>query len=83
MTEKSPADVLNELIIEKYPTATKFARTINEDSTDVMRWRYGRSMMSTRAVVSICRLHPKIKPYQLNPKWVPEDLTFKFGAKKK
>jgi hypothetical protein len=81
MTEKTPAEVLNELIAQ-YPTAKEFARKINEDTTDVLRWRHGRAMMSTRAVVSVCRLHPKVKPHQLNPKWFPVDLTFKFGAKK-
>ena len=82
MTKKTPAEVLNSLI-EKYPTANNFARMINENATDVMRWRHGKAMMSARAVISICRLHPKVKPCQLNPKWFPEDLTFKFGAKRK
>lgn len=77
-TEKTPADIVNELIA-LYPSASEFSRKIGENKTDVLRWRHGRMKLSARAVVSICRLHPQVRPHQLNPNWFPADLTFIFG----
>lgn len=77
---KEPAQILNELIA-KYNTARDFARAINEHASDIIRWRYGKCAIKMRAVVSICRLHPEIKPHDLN-KDFPADLTLVFGDKK-
>lgn len=76
--EKTPHDLINELI-DKYPSLRNFARTIREDASDVIRWRYAKAKIHARAVISICRLHPEIIPYQLDSATFPEDLTLKFG----
>lgn len=78
---KKPADIINTLI-PMYQSSREFARAIGEDAADVIRWRFGRCKIKARAVVNICRLHPHIKPFELNPDWFPEDLTFKFGDTK-
>ena len=75
------AEIINELI-SKYPTAREFARAIGEDGADIIRWRMGRSKVKGRAVIAICRLHPEIRPHDLNPEWFPADLSFFFGENK-
>lgn len=75
---KSPADIINELL-DKAPTSRDFARSINEDAADIIRWRYGRSKIKPRAVIAICRLHPELRPHDLNPDIFPADLSFFFG----
>ena len=74
----TPAEIIEHLL-KKYPTAREFARSIKEDAADITRWRTGLSNIKPRAVVSICRLHPEIKPYQLNENIFPRELTFTFG----
>jgi hypothetical protein len=76
--EKTPADIINDLM-PQYSSQREFARAIGEDAADIIRWRYGRSKIKTRAVITLCRLHPEIKPYQLNSEWFPKDLRFVFG----
>ena len=77
---KKPHDIINDLI-SQYASARELARAIGEDSADVIRWRQGKSRIKARAIVTICRLHPEIKPYQLNPDHFPDDLNFVFGEK--
>lgn len=78
MKEKTPADFLNDLI-SQYPSVREFSRAIGEDASDVVKWRYSKCAIRVRAVISICRIHPNIKPHDLNPLWFPADLDFKFG----
>lgn len=75
---KSAAEKLNN-IIDTYSSIREFSRSIGEDYSDVQRWRWGERKINPRAVVSICRLHPEIKPYDLNPYVFPDGLIFKFG----
>lgn len=78
---KKPEDIINELIAQ-YQSVKKFARAISEDSADVIRWRYGRNKITARSVIKICKLHPDIQPYELNPDHFPNDLKFIFKEKK-
>jgi hypothetical protein len=75
---KQPHDYLNE-IIAKHPSLREFCRLINEDSSDVIRWRYGRNKIRARAIVAICALHPEVRPHDLNPEHFPANLRFVFG----
>lgn len=77
---KKPETIINDLI-SRYESLRDFSRTIQEDSSDVMRWRFGRSKVRPRAVIKICELHPEIQPHELNADIFPAHLTFKFGDK--
>ena len=72
-----------EKLISQYPSMREFARTIREDITDVSRWKCGKKRLTTRAIVSICCLHPEVKPFQLNPDNFPRELEFVFKKGKK
>jgi hypothetical protein len=74
----TPQEIINDLLT-KYPSSREFARAINEDAADIIRWRYGRCKVKARAVISICRLHKEISPHALNPEIFPADLNFIFG----
>lgn len=77
MVTRSPSIIINHLI-KKHKTSRAFARLINEDASDILRWRLGRTHIKARAVVAICKLHPEIKPYDLNGDIFPPDLRFTF-----
>jgi Lhr-like helicase len=66
------------MLIEQYPSMREFSREIREDVADVSRWRAGAKMVTTRGVLAICRKHPEILPFMLNPDIFPQDLRFKF-----
>lgn len=76
----SAVTVLNSVISE-YKTIREFSRAIEEDPADVFRWRAGKRKINPRAVVSIVKLHPDVKPHDLNPAIFEKGLTFKFGDK--
>lgn len=78
MDKMTPTEIINHLLTQ-YSSLREFARAIGEDGADVIRWRYGRSKVKSRAVVAICRLHPDIMPHDLNPEVFPADLKFIFG----
>ena len=70
-------------IMSGYSSIREFARCIGEDAMDVMRWRKGKRKINPRAVISICRLHNDIDPWQLNPAVFPDNLTLKFKERKR
>lgn len=74
----TPPEVLLH-VIKLYPSMREFAKQIGEDCADVHRWKSGKIKIKAKAIVSICRLHPNVKPYYLNPHVFPKDLKFKFG----
>ncbi len=78
MKIKKPAEILSELITQ-YESMREFSRAIGEDSGDVARWKTEQRKIHPRAVINICRLHPDINPYLLNPGTFPEDLRLQFG----
>jgi len=65
-------------ILDKYESIRALSREINEDPSDISRWRDGVRRISPRAVISICRLHPDVLPNDLSEIF-PADLTFNFG----
>lgn len=65
-------------LVKKYKSMRQFARLIMEDVSDVSKWKQGYKTISTRCIVSIARLHPEIRPYDLNPDWFPEDCRITF-----
>lgn len=67
-----------ENLISKHASMREFAREIREDVADVIRWKSGKRAISARAVISICRIYPTIKPHELNPVLFPPDLRFVF-----
>jgi len=70
-----------EEIVKKYKTARQFAAVIGVDMVDLHKWRKGTLRVSAKGVVSLCRLFPEVKPFQLNPDFFPEDLRFTFEPK--
>lgn len=75
--QTEPHELLNS-IIQKYASIREFSRAIGEDPADVFRWKAGKRAINPRAVVSIVKLYPKIKPHDLNPDIFEEGLTFNF-----
>lgn len=79
--------VFNEIITEYCElhsvSMREFARTIREDVADISRWKAGRKQLTTRAIVAVCRLFPRVKPHDLNPDHFPDDLRFVFKNKEK
>jgi DNA-binding transcriptional regulator YdaS (Cro superfamily) len=73
----TPAEIICQLI-SKYGSMREFARFVAEDSTDIMRWKTGKRTITPRAVIKICRKHPEILPFELNPDVFPTDLDFNF-----
>jgi hypothetical protein len=70
-------DILEELI-KKHKSLREFARAINEDSSDVVRWRKGSSKIHMRAAVCIAKIY-KINIHDLRPDIFPHEskITFK------
>ncbi len=75
-------ELLNK-IVAQYDSMNAFGRAIHEHTSDVSRWCAGKQAIKLRTVIEICRLHPKIKPYQLNSVLFPDDLEFIFNKKRK
>ena len=67
---------IDELLKDKDMSYRDFCRVINEDSADMSRWMNRQKNITTRAVLSICKHYPKIKPHDLNPDLFPENLEF-------
>jgi DNA-binding transcriptional regulator YdaS (Cro superfamily) len=59
-----------------------FARSIGEDTTDVLRWKRGQRKINARAVIGIVRLHPEILAFELCPEIFPKDLDLVFRKPK-
>jgi uncharacterized membrane protein YkvA (DUF1232 family) len=80
MTEeqiKNAVIILNELI-DNHESIRAFARFINEDASDILRWKAGELKIKTRAVVSLCRLYG-VLPYDLRPDLFQEDILMTFN----
>ena len=73
--------VLNSLI-KTYKSIREFARVIDEDAADITRWKSGKRLPHARAVVSIIKHHPTVKPHDLNPDVFEKGLTFNFNGDK-
>ena len=71
-----------EQLIAMHDSMRAAARYIGEDSSDLQKWRYGKSYIQTRAIISICRLYPHIKPSELNPDIFPADVSLVFDKTK-
>jgi len=56
----------------------EFSRVIGEHCADVTRWRKGKTKIKARAVISICRRFPQVRPAQLNSCIFPADLLLTF-----
>ena len=67
-----------ESLIKRYSSMREFARTIGEDTTDIIYWKTGKRKICGRAVVKIVKIHPEILPFELNPEMFPENLDFHF-----
>jgi Cro/C1-type helix-turn-helix DNA-binding protein len=67
-------------LLSLYPSDRAFAHAINEDTSDVHRWRHEKKKLTTRAIISICRLFD-CRPHDLDPDLFPEDLYFVFKSK--
>ena len=73
----SAVKILNDLLTE-YKSIREFARAISEDPADVFRWKADKRAIHPRAVISIVKLHPKIKAHDLNPDVFEKGITFNF-----
>lgn len=73
--------ILND-VIKHYKSIREFARVIEEDPADIHRWKSGKRAINARAVVSIVKNHPRLKPHDLNPDVFEEGLSFKFNGEK-
>ena len=79
MTQKNKSALIIEELIKKHKSAREFARTINEDISDVIRWRQGKLRVGARAAVSLAKVY-KVKPSDLRPDLFPEELEFVFNT---
>lgn len=70
-----------EKLIKKHPSLRAFARHINEDASDICRWKSGRTIR-TRSIINIIQYYPEIMPHELDPENYPENLHFIFKGKK-
>lgn len=75
-----PSDIIKKLIKEA-GSCRAFAREIDEDVSDVFRWKSEKLKIKARAIVKICRLYPDITPHDLRPDWYDKDVRFIFGVK--
>ncbi len=71
--------VLNELV-ERHESIREFARYINEDASDVIRWRSDQTKIKPRAVISMARIYG-IHPFDLRCDLFPDNLKFVFERK--
>jgi len=79
MTEQAitqSVKIMNELIA-KHKSMREFARVINEDPSDIHRWKTGKAIVKVRAIITIARLYG-VKPYDLDGDLFPQDLEFVF-----
>lgn len=67
---------IDNLLKDKDMNYRDFARTIGEDSADISRWMHRQKNVTTRAVLSICKIYPQIKPHDLNPELFAANLEF-------
>lgn len=67
--------ILNDLI-DKHESMRAFARSITEDTSDVIKWKSGRKI-KTRAVMTIAKVY-KIHPHDLRPDLFPEKMKLSF-----
>lgn len=70
-------EIINDLIA-KHKTMRAFSRAISEDISDVWKWKKGQKRITPRAISSICKLYPEIKPHNLRPDIYPEGISFNF-----
>lgn len=63
-------------LINKYSSMREFARAINEDASDVIKWRDGMRV-KPRAVVTITKIF-NIQPSLLRPDLFPSNLRMTF-----
>ena len=76
----TPAEVILKLI-DNAGSCRAFARQIDEDVSDIFRWKAGKMKIKARAVVRICRLYRDVKPHDLRPEWYEPDVRFVFEDK--
>ena len=81
MKRTKAMNILAELI-GQHKSMKEFSSIIGEDPSNVLRWKKGRSAITLRAVINICRRNKNLQPHDLNPEIIPSDLTFTFIEKK-
>jgi len=68
-------------LISRYESQRAFARAINEDPADVIKWRNATIAVKPRVVMTLARLF-NIHPNELRPDLFDADIQFIFGSKK-
>jgi plasmid maintenance system antidote protein VapI len=58
--------IMKDLIKEQNISIRAFARLIQEDSGDVMRWLYGKRLIIARAALTLIRMF-NVKPHDIRP----------------
>lgn len=71
--------IISDLLLQ-YQSMRNFGRAIQEDASDILRWKHGRKVKA-RAVVTINRIHG-ISPYDLRPDLFPRELKFVYEEMK-
>lgn len=77
--QKSKSISIIKDLISRHSSMREFSRQIKEDATDVCRWTKGKKKIMPRAIISICKLYPEIKPHDLNPDLFPIDTRIVTG----
>lgn len=83
MTEeqREKARLIIDDLIKKHKSLRSLAKIIDEDSSDLCKWRLGKGKIGSGAVVKIARLFG-IDPSSLRPDIFPKDTTLTFKMEK-
>lgn len=68
-------------LINQYASIRIFSRLIGEDSSDVFRWKTGKSKIRAQAVIKVCKLFD-VTPQTLRPDIFPSDMKLVFKKEK-
>lgn len=68
-------------LVNQYKSIREFARVIDEDSSDVFRWKTGKSKIRIQAVLTICKLF-HVEPQILRPDVFTPDVKLTFKKEK-
>lgn len=71
--------ISDEYMKKNHVSLRQFAYLINENASDVCKWRAAKKNLTIRVIVTLCRMF-NLRPHDLNPDVFPADLLFEFGS---
>jgi len=73
--------ISDEYMRKNHVSLRQFAYIINENASDVCKWRAAKKNLTIRVIVTLCRMF-NLRPHDLNPDVFPPDLLFQFDRAK-